>query len=124
MRRSTSVRAVLCVAVAVFAGFAVAQVPDGQKPLRQEAAKDKDLRPCLANCPTGARFHSFDPAHPPPAGAKVFRLSQDYPDTYNPSEKFPWEAIDYATEPEKYLRSVLAYCLEGNKEVEFRGQDN
>ena len=27
--------------------------------------------------------------------------------------------IDYEAEPEKYLRAVLAYCLDGNKEVEF-----
>lgn len=117
------VRAV-AVVLGIATGFAVAQVPDGQTPFRREAAKEKGLRPCVPDCPTGARFHSFDPAHPPAAGAKVFRLSQDYPDTYNPAERFAWEAIDYAAEPEKYLRSVLAYCLDGNKEVDFRGQEN
>jgi hypothetical protein len=106
------------------AGLVLAQVPDGQKPFRQKAAQDKDLRPCVPDCPTGGRFHSFDPAHPPPAGAKPFRLSQDYPDYYSPSEKFPWAEIDYAVAPEKYLRAVLAYCLDGNIEVEFRGQEN
>jgi hypothetical protein len=111
-------------ALAVSAVAVIAEVPDGPKSFRRVAAKDKDLRPCIPNCPTGARFHSFDPNHPPPAGAKTFRLSQDYPEFYNPAERFAWEAIDYAAEPEKYLRAVLAYCLEGNKEVDFRGQDN
>lgn len=123
MGGAKSVR-VACSVLAVSAGLVVAQVPDGQTPFRNQAAKDKDLRPCVPNCPTGARFPSFDPAHRPPDGAKVFRLSQEYPDTYNPVEKFAWEGIDYAAEPEKYLRAVLAYCLDGNKEVEFRGQEN
>lgn len=115
---------ILGLALAATAGFGTAERPDEQEPFRQQAAKDKDLRPCVPDCPTGARFRSFDPAHPPPAGAQTFRLSQDYPEFYNPVERFAWESIDYAAEPEKYLRAVLAYCLDGNKEVDFRGQDN
>src|SRR5262245_10563746 len=121
MSVSTRLRAAgLALAASAGIVLAGADMPDGPKSFRQGAAKDKDLRPCIPDCPTGARFHTFDPNHPPPAGAKTFRLSQDYPEFYNPAERFAWETIDYAAEPEKYLRAVLAYCLDGNKDVDFR----
>jgi hypothetical protein len=70
-------------------------------------------------------FPSFSPDFPPPAGEKnVFSLSQDYPDTFNRSEKYPWETIDFKTDFRSYMQAVLNYCLEGNVEVDFDVQRN
>lgn len=54
---------------------------------------------------------------------KPFKLSQNYPPTIE-QENYPWLDIDFRKEPEKYAQAVLKYSLEGNIEVEFRGQDN
>ncbi len=62
----------------------------------------------------------------PPKGysGPVFRLSQDYPtEMPKPSPK-PWERFDPVTQPDEYIRAILAYCLEGNLEVDFAGQNN
>ena len=73
-------------------------------------------------CPKN--FPSFNPNFPPPVGADdVFKLSQAYPDTFFP-ESYPWKAIDPFSQPEAYLRAVLDYSLEGNLEVDFKGQAN
>jgi hypothetical protein len=62
---------------------------------------------------------------PPQAwdGAK-FILSQDFPQTQPAPETHPWATIDFRTAPEAYLNAILAYCLEGNLEVDFVGQNN
>lgn len=71
------------------------------------------------------RFPDYDSHHaPPPDARNLFQLSQDFPTSYNDAETFPWSAIDFKTHPELYLRTILAYCLEGNVEVDFRGQEN
>lgn len=70
------------------------------------------------------QFPSYDPNFPPPLNAKkIFQLSQDYPKTFN-VETYPWQSIDFKTNPNDYIKSVLTYCLEGNIEVDFRGQFN
>ena len=70
-------------------------------------------------------FPSFDPRHQPPASAPhLFQLSQNYPIEYDSAASLPWEEIDVATHPIEYLYAVLAYCLEGNIEVEFVVQNN
>jgi len=68
----------------------------------------------------------FPDAHnPPPANwtGKVFKLSQAYPPT-RPSKQAPWEAIDFRTQPEQYIRSVFQYALEGNIAVDWNVQSN
>jgi len=64
-------------------------------------------------------------ADPIPAGwtGPVFALSSDYPKTI-PQETYPWETIDFKTEPEKYITTVMDYIEEGNVEVDWRIQDN
>ncbi len=56
---------------------------------------------------------------------KVFRLSQDYP-TALPAARSPspWEAIDFKADGAGYLRAVLNYLLEGNREVDWVIQNN
>ncbi|MBU1376110.1 MAG: hypothetical protein KKE02_24215 [Alphaproteobacteria bacterium] len=52
---------------------------------------------------------------PLPAGWKgpVFQLRQDYP-AVAPSDQQPWLAFDPRTQPDAYIKSVLAYFYEGN----------
>ena len=70
-------------------------------------------------------FPSYNNNFPPPVGTKdIFELSQDYPDTFKVDEKYPWVAIDFKTDYEKYMKSVLDYCLEGNIDVDFKVQNN
>ncbi|MFO0819991.1 MAG: S1/P1 nuclease [Pirellulales bacterium] len=99
-------------------------------PARQRTASGAA---CPADCPHCAktavavktdRFPSFDPMFPPPEGAKTFELSQQYPETYDTDEQFPWSEIDYRVNPTGYLNAVLGYCLAGNTETDFRGSDN
>jgi hypothetical protein len=54
----------------------------------------------------------------------VFRLSQDYPDNAPPAENKPWKAFDFRTQADQYIRAVLAYAMEGNREVDWKGADN
>ena len=68
-------------------------------------------------------FPSYDPSFPPPPGVKTFELSQDYPPSFR-RELYPWKAIDYKTRPVAYAEAVLKYCLQGNREVDFRVQEN
>lgn len=67
-----------------------------------------------------------DAAMPPVPGwsGPVFRLSQEYPTTPAPAEAYPWLNHDFRTEWEAYLRSVLAYCMDGNAEVDWAGDRN
>ncbi|GAB2701696.1 hypothetical protein GCM10027037_28820 [Mucilaginibacter koreensis] len=70
-------------------------------------------------------FPSYNAVYPPSANyPHPFKLAQDYPDTYNQEEAFNWEKIDFKVHPEKYMKTVLNYCLEGNKEVDFEVQRN
>ncbi|MFI4942801.1 MAG: SH3 domain-containing protein, partial [Burkholderiales bacterium] len=54
----------------------------------------------------------------------VFRLSQGYPDNPPPAENKPWKAFDFRTQADQYIRAVLAYAMEGNREVDWKGADN
>ncbi|MBT2326922.1 hypothetical protein J7E62_31990 [Variovorax paradoxus] len=77
-------------------------------------------------CGTAA-FAQFPDAHDsPPSGwsGPVFRLRQDYPQTLPPTGSRPWMAFDFRNQPSDYLKAVLAYALEGNKEVDFVVQNN
>jgi hypothetical protein len=82
-------------------------------------------------CPAAAG----QPATPPafantidtiPAGwtGPVFQLSKDYPAAPAPADPKPWKAFDFKTQPEQYVRAVLAYCREGNEAVDWAGQNN
>ncbi|CAH1249301.1 Hypp8577 [Branchiostoma lanceolatum] len=63
----------------------------------------------------------------PPPGYRgpLFRPRLDFPPK-PPSgdETFPWLDLDFKTEPERYLRTVRDYCLEGNIECDFRVEEN
>ena len=73
---------------------------------------------------TTTKFPSFDPKFPPPTGAsEVFELSQDYPSSYE-VEDYPWKTVDFTDNPNEYGDLVLKYCLEGNLNVDFKGQVN
>ncbi|CAH1608440.1 conserved exported hypothetical protein [Vibrio jasicida] len=77
----------------------------------------------VANCEKN--FPSFDPNFPPPDGfIERFELSQSYPNMYSENEDFPWLKVNPFKSPEEYMQVVLAYSLEGNIEVNFRGQLN
>ena len=54
----------------------------------------------------------------------VFKLSQAYPDTPPAAESKPWKAFDFRTQADQYIRAVLAYAMEGNREVDWRGDQN
>jgi len=72
-------------------------------------------------------FGQFQSAHEtPPAGwtGPVFAMSQAYPTTKPTAQPMPWKTFDFRTNPTGYLNAVLQYCLEGNVEVDWRGQDN
>jgi hypothetical protein len=66
----------------------------------------------------------------PPADYKgrVYKLSQDYPDTLPPQEQYPWLKIPFKNggpvDPAAYLKAMLQYGLEGNVDVDFYVQDN
>ncbi|MBT2619392.1 hypothetical protein [Chryseobacterium sp. ISL-6] len=72
---------------------------------------------------TQSLFPSYNANYTPPSGMKTFELSQDYPKTLV-VENYPWQSIDFKKEPELYMQTVLNYCLKGNLEVDFRGQEN
>lgn len=70
-------------------------------------------------------YPSYNLDFQPPSDAKlIFKLSQDYPATVDPSDPKPWKSIDFKKEPDKYLQVVLTYCLQGNLEANFEGQNN
>ena len=56
----------------------------------------------------------IDRMSPAPAGwqGHVFKPNFGYPRSV-PKEKHPWLAINFRHEPERYLRSLLVYALEG-----------
>jgi hypothetical protein len=67
-----------------------------------------------------------DAREPPTPGWKgpVFRLSQSYPTTLAAPENYPWKKFNPKTQPEDYLRAVLAYAIEGNDAVDWDGASN
>jgi hypothetical protein len=58
----------------------------------------------------------------------VFRLSQQFPATdpskATPAPTYPWQQIDFHTQPEAYIGAVYNYVLEGNREVDWVVQNN
>ncbi len=92
-----------------------------------DATKKNDtLAMTVAPIPTvNHHFPNFCPYFLPPANVTdTFMLSQDYPLTYDDKEQFPWLAFDFKKDYKAYMHSVLMYCMEGNKEVDFKVQDN
>ncbi len=79
----------------------------------------------LKEKPNHFNFPSYNPNYPPPAGyANPFSLSQDYPDSFDANATYPWQTIDFHTNPMGYIKSVLKYDLEGNVDVDFVVQHN
>ena len=75
--------------------------------------------------PADNRFPDYCALFPVPEGTpETFELSQDYPDSYDTNEAKPWEKIDFTKNYDTYLKTVLAYCMEGNVEVDFKVQNN
>ena len=68
---------------------------------------------------------ALDRMERPPAGwsGPVFEPSYDFPRAYKPQPK-PWDAISFRAEPERYLRTVLAYALEGQDRSGWRLRTN
>lgn len=54
----------------------------------------------------------------------AFELSQAYPDEAPDDNYRPWLDVDPFNQPADYMRAVLDYSLQGNIDVDFRGQDN
>ncbi len=52
-------------------------------------------------------------AAPPNWNGQTFLLSQDYPKTEPPAESFPWESINFKTQPKEYMNAVIGYCFTG-----------
>lgn len=50
---------------------------------------------------------------PPGWAGKVFNPSYAFPTAMPGVEAHPWEAIDFRTDPERYMGAVLVYLLEG-----------
>jgi hypothetical protein len=73
---------------------------------------------------TEATFPNYNAYYqPPPELKRPFSLSQDYPEVF-PDEDYTWEKIDFKKSPTAYMNAVLHYCLEGNAEIDFKGQEN
>jgi hypothetical protein len=71
--------------------------------------------------------YRFPDAHEKPLEnwkGSVFQLSQDYPQKLEQEKDLVWEEIDFKNEPERYLRTVLKYAVEGNDKVDWAGQSN
>ncbi|XP_078700876.1 uncharacterized protein LOC144927367 [Branchiostoma floridae x Branchiostoma belcheri] len=67
---------------------------------------------------------SYNPA-PPGYRGPLFAPRLDFPSKpQSGDEDFPWLGMDFKTEPERYLRTVRDYCLEGNIESDFRVEEN
>jgi hypothetical protein len=72
-----------------------------------------------------SRFPSYCQLFKPPSGVTdTFTLSQAYPDTFDVNAPMPWTAVDFKTDYKKYLTTILAYCMEGNIDVDFKVQNN
>lgn len=77
-------------------------------------------------CCAAASAQFPDARDTPPAGwaGPVFKLKQDYPQTLPAVGSRPWMSFDFRTQPNEYIKAVLDYALEGNKQVDFVVQDN
>ncbi|HEY8003742.1 MAG TPA: hypothetical protein VIE16_05905 [Phenylobacterium sp.] len=91
-----------------------------QKPAEKPAAAASHTAhagtPAPSACDTPTTpFCDSTPAvgKPPNWNGPLFHLSQQYP-AAAPKDAQPWLAFDPKTQPEAYLRSVLAYFYEGN----------
>jgi hypothetical protein len=68
---------------------------------------------------------SYNPA-PADWRGPLFKPRLNYPSERPPANAtaMPWEKIDFKKEPEKYMQSILDYCMEGNVENGFVPQRN
>lgn len=72
-------------------------------------------------------FPSYCDSFPVPEGFedKTFALSQDYPQSFDEANfEQPWKAVDFTKDYKAYMAAILDYSMEGNLEVDFKGQDN
>ena len=60
----------------------------------------------------------------PEGTTETFKLPQDYPTTYDVNEPKPWTEVDFKSDYKAYMKTLLAYCMEGNVEVDFKVQNN
>src|SRR5436853_499645 len=60
---------------------------------------------------------------PPGWNGPVFHLNQNYPQQV-PADTYPWLQFDPTTQPDRYMFSVLQYCLEGNVQTDWVLQAN
>jgi hypothetical protein len=75
----------------------------------------------------GSAWAQFPDAHDPaPSGwaGPVFRLKQDYPEALPAAGNRPWMQFSFKTQPNEYMRAVLNYALDGNREADFTVQNN
>lgn len=114
-------RAGLAVVMFGTAAHGIAEELERVRVVRQ-LANSPWLRPAGADEP----FPDFDAMFEPPKDFPTFKLSQDYPPSYDPSEKFEWMDIDFTKEPERYANAVLRWCIEGAKDFDYmsHGQQN
>jgi hypothetical protein len=77
----------------------------------------------ISNAVSAANFPSS--AIGPPVGwpGPVFVLSQQYP-AHTVPDNLPFTTIDPRTHAIAYMNAVLQYCLQGNVQVDWRGQSN
>src|SRR5688572_1903467 len=88
---------------------------------------DADRASTETSTQPGARVEPFPDAFneaPPGWNGPEFRLSQDYPTSDPGLGPAPWKKFNFRTQSKQYLDAVLDYALEGNIDVDFRGQDN
>jgi hypothetical protein len=81
------------------------------------------LTTLIATSLMGASFPDSAVPLPPNWSGPVFHLSQNYPQQIR-SDRYPWTEIDPVKEPERYLNTVLRYCLEGNVDADWVLQQN
>lgn len=67
---------------------------------------------------------SSRPLDDPSGAEREFVARYEFPQTAPPAQNLPWQGIDFKTQPEAYLRALLAYGLKDNAEVDFRLEDN
>ena len=79
----------------------------------------------VAFAPPPAHAGPLDRIERPPAGWRgpVFEPRLDYPARAR-ADDYAWEAISFRKEPERYLRALLDYALEGQDRVHWRLQAN
>lgn len=68
-------------------------------------------------------FPSHEDTLPDSYQGDVFQLRQDYPVTMPTTDK-PWEAINFKTEPERYLQFIKSYLYQGMAQADWRPGKN